>query len=62
MKKEFTATKIHHSATYESIEIEIGENEVSFLILRKLNNGKMVFNKVEIEKSEIMNFFKEHLK
>lgn len=61
MKKEFTATKINFSATYESIEIEIGENGVTFLIVRKLKNGKIIYNKVEIEKNEIIKFFKEHL-
>ena len=61
MKKEFIATKINHNATYESIEIDIQEEEITFLMVRKLNSGKIIYNQIVIDKDEIKEFLEEAL-
>ena len=62
MKGEFIAVKLGRTATFESIDIEILEDDIEFTTFKKLLSGKVIFNKVVIEKEKIINFFKEHLK
>ncbi len=62
MKKEFIPEFISDpKVEKESLEIEVKENRVIFLMLKTLKDGRNIYNEIEIDKAEIKGFLEEEL-
>ncbi len=62
MKKEFTPGFIKDiRVEKESLEIEVKERQVVFLMLKTLKDGRNIYNEIAIDKDEIKKFLEEEL-
>lgn len=62
MKKEFKPGLIKDpKVEKESLEIEVTDRQVVFLMLKTLKDGRNIYNEIAIDKAEIKGFLEEEL-